>query len=153
MFRSNVETLSAIKIRPKQRIRGLDLNGLAQHRQFFIGPRGQTCPNVRILLLNIIAILNTETIVYGSIIIVKSVQLYHSLHNFNFSKMVRSDMNKVSFLNWINWENFGKNTIFSEKLTKTYFFTFSGEISKIKKNQFCRAKNFQKTYSLRILNF
>ena len=86
------------------------------------------------LLLNIIAILNTETIVYGSIIIVKSVQLYHSLHNFNFSKMVRSDMNKVSFLNWINWENFGKNTIFSEKLTKTYFFTFSGEISKIKKN-------------------
>ena len=149
MFSSNM----AIKIRPKQRIRGLNLNGLAKPRQFFYRSTWANVSERSNLLQSTIAILNTETIVYGSIIIVKSVQLYHSLHNFNFSKMVRSDMNKVSFLNWINWENFGKNTIFSEKLTKTYFFTFSGEISKIKKNQFCRAKNFQKTYSLRILNF
>ena len=149
MFSSNM----AIKIRPKQRIRGLNLNGLAKPRQFFYRSTWANESERSNLLLNIIAILNTETIVYGSIIIVKSVQLYHSLHNFNFSKMVTSDMNKVSFLNQKNWKNFGKNTIFSKKITKTYFFTFSGEISKIKKNQFCRAKNFQKTYSLRILNF
>ena len=75
---------------------------------------------------------------YGSIIIVQSVQLYHSLHNFNFFKMVTSDINKVSFLNWKNWKNLEKKI--SKNITKTYFLPFLVKFLKLKRDSFVERK-------------